>query len=113
MVHISSNIEVAEFPVVLAGVNAVGQKDKNDFVFGIGPSQGAREAGVSKRLLGGEYIAGSAAACCGPFKTCCSAVAWVLLFGEFLISGFREEVHAGHLPLVEEKLHDMSQTPGV
>ena len=113
MLHVGSDVEIAEFPVVLVRVNAVRQKDEDDFVFGVGPGEGAGEAGVPERLLGGQDIAGAATACCGSVKACCSAVARILLFGEFSVSGFREEVHAGHLPFIKEKLHDVCEAPGV
>ena len=44
MLHVGSDVQVAEFPVVLTWVHAVGQKDKDDFVFGVGPGEGTREA---------------------------------------------------------------------
>ena len=74
MLQIGADVEVAEFPVVLVGVYAVGQEDKDDFVFGIGPRKGASEARVSKRCLGCQDIAGATPACSWPIKAGGAAV---------------------------------------
>lgn len=113
MLHVGSDVQVAEFPVLLTWVNAVGQKDEDDFVFGVGPGEGACEAGVPERLLGGQGVASTTTACVRAVETSCAAVAGILLFGEFGVGGFCEEVHAGHLPFVEEELHDVGEAPGV
>ncbi len=100
MLHVGSDVEVAEFPVVLTWVNAIRQEDEDDFIFGVGPGEGACETGVAKRMLGGQDIAGTASTCVRSVKTSGAAVARILLFGEFSVGRFREEVHAGHLPFV-------------
>jgi hypothetical protein len=48
MLEVGADVEVAEFPVVLIGVHAVGQENKNDFVFWVGPGEGSSEARVSE-----------------------------------------------------------------
>lgn len=113
MLQIRADIEVSEFPVVLVGVYAVGQKDEDYFVFWVGPGKCAREARVAKRCLGCQYIAGATSTCSWPIKTGGAAVAWVLLFGEFVVGGLREEALARHVAFVQEKLHDVRKTPGV
>lgn len=88
MLYIGADIEVSEFPVVLVGVYAVGQKDEYDFVFRVGPRKRAREARVAKRCLGCQYIAGATSTCSWPIKTGGAAIASKLLFGEFVVGGF-------------------------
>ena len=102
MLQIGADVEVAEFPVVLVGVYAVGKEDKDDFVFGIGPRKGASEARVSKRCLGCQDIAGATSAGVWPIKTGGAAVARVLLLGEFVVGGLREEALARHVAFVQE-----------
>ena len=87
MLHVGSDVEVAEFPVVLTWVNAIRQEDEDDFVFRVGPGECARKARVAKRLLGCQYVAGTTTACVRAVETSCAAVARILLFGEFGVGG--------------------------
>ena len=107
MLSVGADVQVAEFPVVLVGVHAVGQEDEDDFVFGVGPGEGAREAGVPERLLGGQDVAGATSTGCGPIKASGAAVAGILLFGEFGVSSCRKELLPCHFSFIEKELHDV------